>query len=570
MEFQYRNAQQKDSGGTRTRNRLIRSQAPYPLGHGTRRKVMKEGLRHTKTKRKTMEQEELSDRSEEVQLMEAEEPREGELIHEPEDSKMEEVPDHQEATNELKGSGSPDVDNPIGREEVGNSPQGNASAISGGQDGGDDAKRDSAGTEEHKRCFLSCEMCTYPIIEAGEFILERAEIWSKAVYAYQLEVLNKEAWCYSATNPNANRFDVIRAYARALYSESMHLGWAFSPASVQQTESSIDKSSSTNNDGNDDTKRREEKQDDGEEEEEDEEVPVDTAALTPPAASTTEDTKLVRSLPQTTNSSSSATRSIGGAGSDDSEGVDGGGRREQQAEQMEEIEDEEEEAKSAAMAAGEADEKADSSEQREENTNPGEGKGTGGGPSEDVSGSAKIEFFGLIVTRMRPRTLTEAELEALESKRREIRSASYWARKWGALAYIQHEYADAESERVCVVSSDSRLRAVLNMLPTSIASGFFPAVQAMSHTPRLRLEISSIYEAAVQAWVQWRASIQEGSNNGGGNSEEGEGGDDIFDGDGGDYDDDGDDPDVHQNDDNNDDDNDDNDDDDNDDNDDDA
>jgi len=107
-------------------------------------------------------------------------------------------------------------------------------------------------------------------------------------------------------------------------------------------------------------------------------------------------------------------------------------------------------------------------------------------------------------------------------------------------------------------------------LPTSIASGFFPAVQAMSHTPRLRLEISSIYEAAVQAWVQWRASIQEGSNNGGGNSEEGEGGDDIFDGDGGDYDDDGDDPDVHQNDDNNDDDNDDNDDDDNDDNDDDA
>jgi len=411
-----------------------------------------------------MEQEELSDRSEEVQLMEAEEPREGELIHEPEDSKMEEVPDHQEAANELKGSGSPDVDNPIGREEVGNSPQGNASAISGGQDGGDDAKRDSAGTEEHKRCFLSCEMCTYPIIEAGEFILERAEIWSKAVYAYQLEVLNKEAWCYSATNPNANRFDVIRTkpsiidrtvnvsgrptiqhtwfpnYAWQMTSCAAcdaHLGWAFSPASVQQTESSIDKSSSTNNDGNDDTKRREEKQDDGEEEEEDEEVPVDTAALTPPAASTTEDTKLVRSLPQTTNSSSSATRSIGGAGSDDSEGVDGGGRREQQAEQMEEIEDEEEEAKSAAMAAGEADEKADSSEQREENTNPGEGKGTGGGPSEDVSGSAKIEFFGLIVTRMRPRTLTEAELEALESKRREIRSASC---KYGVLVVASVRY----------------------------------------------------------------------------------------------------------------------------------
>jgi hypothetical protein len=35
--------------------------------------------------------------------------------------------------------------------------------------------------------------------------------WGRAVYAYELDVLDREAWCYSATNAHDHRFDVLRS-----------------------------------------------------------------------------------------------------------------------------------------------------------------------------------------------------------------------------------------------------------------------------------------------------------------------------------------------------------------------
>eukprot|EP01004_Peranema_trichophorum_P009705 NODE_8452_length_677_cov_31.944043_g7828_i0.p1 GENE.NODE_8452_length_677_cov_31.944043_g7828_i0~~NODE_8452_length_677_cov_31.944043_g7828_i0.p1 ORF type:complete len:189 (-),score=39.83 NODE_8452_length_677_cov_31.944043_g7828_i0:31-597(-) len=57
---------------------------------------------------------------------------------------------------------------------------------------------------------LSCSSCGFPIVKEEDLIEERIDTWSKVVYAYQLAVLDKEIWCYSATNPSDRRFDVAR------------------------------------------------------------------------------------------------------------------------------------------------------------------------------------------------------------------------------------------------------------------------------------------------------------------------------------------------------------------------
>ena len=46
---------------------------------------------------------------------------------------------------------------------------------------------------------------------------EKAVIMKEAVFCYELDVCGREdVWCYSATNPGANRFDVVRVDAQRL------------------------------------------------------------------------------------------------------------------------------------------------------------------------------------------------------------------------------------------------------------------------------------------------------------------------------------------------------------------
>ena len=59
---------------------------------------------------------------------------------------------------------------------------------------------------------LVCSNCRFPIVlsQSGICPDKFESTMGKAVYAYELDVLDKEAWCYSATNAHDNRFDVIR------------------------------------------------------------------------------------------------------------------------------------------------------------------------------------------------------------------------------------------------------------------------------------------------------------------------------------------------------------------------
>ena len=57
---------------------------------------------------------------------------------------------------------------------------------------------------------LCCESCGTAIAKADELLMDRAAIMDSACFAYELDVLNQEVWAYSATNPGATRFDVIR------------------------------------------------------------------------------------------------------------------------------------------------------------------------------------------------------------------------------------------------------------------------------------------------------------------------------------------------------------------------
>lgn len=63
--------------------------------------------------------------------------------------------------------------------------------------------------------YFTCAACKLPILEESEIIEERAETWKQAVYPYELLLLDRECWCYSATNPGDVRFDVIRVLPTA-------------------------------------------------------------------------------------------------------------------------------------------------------------------------------------------------------------------------------------------------------------------------------------------------------------------------------------------------------------------
>lgn len=65
--------------------------------------------------------------------------------------------------------------------------------------------------EDDELSFFVCQQCRYPIVNDSEIFYDRTEIYTDQVYSYEMEVLvDKSAWCYSATNPGAHRFDVLR------------------------------------------------------------------------------------------------------------------------------------------------------------------------------------------------------------------------------------------------------------------------------------------------------------------------------------------------------------------------
>ncbi|KAH9586367.1 hypothetical protein LSM04_008180 [Trypanosoma melophagium] len=60
---------------------------------------------------------------------------------------------------------------------------------------------------------LRCGACKYPLCLVNDILAHRAhDAWMAHVYAYELDLFtdNTPLWCYSATNPAARRFDIIR------------------------------------------------------------------------------------------------------------------------------------------------------------------------------------------------------------------------------------------------------------------------------------------------------------------------------------------------------------------------
>mmetsp|Transcript_51963 Transcript_51963/g.121675 ORF Transcript_51963/g.121675 Transcript_51963/m.121675 type:complete len:335 (-) Transcript_51963:71-1075(-) len=58
--------------------------------------------------------------------------------------------------------------------------------------------------------WLVCENCGLPLVEQAEVIEEKFVTWNTVVWPYELTVLDRDSWCYSATNPSNARFDIVR------------------------------------------------------------------------------------------------------------------------------------------------------------------------------------------------------------------------------------------------------------------------------------------------------------------------------------------------------------------------
>ena len=54
-----------------------------------------------------------------------------------------------------------------------------------------------------------CDECFAPVAETESIIQERKVTLKEAVYAYELDLLDKPVWSYSVTNPSADKFDVV-------------------------------------------------------------------------------------------------------------------------------------------------------------------------------------------------------------------------------------------------------------------------------------------------------------------------------------------------------------------------
>ncbi|ORC85998.1 uncharacterized protein TM35_000311840 [Trypanosoma theileri] len=62
---------------------------------------------------------------------------------------------------------------------------------------------------------LLCNQCKSPLCSVDDILAHRAsDAWMAQVYAYELDLFNDcgPLWCYSATNPAARRFDIIRCH----------------------------------------------------------------------------------------------------------------------------------------------------------------------------------------------------------------------------------------------------------------------------------------------------------------------------------------------------------------------
>ncbi|KAG9394066.1 putative cereblon [Carpediemonas membranifera] len=57
---------------------------------------------------------------------------------------------------------------------------------------------------------LCCSHCKKVIALADDIIAERHTVLTSNVYPYELEVLGRDIFCYSATNPSDYRFDLMR------------------------------------------------------------------------------------------------------------------------------------------------------------------------------------------------------------------------------------------------------------------------------------------------------------------------------------------------------------------------
>eukprot|EP00760_Papus_ankaliazontas_P034809 PhM_4_TR7501/c0_g1_i1/m.86522 len=62
---------------------------------------------------------------------------------------------------------------------------------------------------------LICSTCQNFMCTFNDIICDRAATWDEQVYAYEMDIETDKnsalsAWCYSATNPSARRFDVVR------------------------------------------------------------------------------------------------------------------------------------------------------------------------------------------------------------------------------------------------------------------------------------------------------------------------------------------------------------------------
>ena len=70
---------------------------------------------------------------------------------------------------------------------------------------------------------LACASCDKPLVLVRDIIDEPAEILKSDVYCYNLDILDGIHTCYSATNPSATRFDVIRFAISPSSHEASHV-----------------------------------------------------------------------------------------------------------------------------------------------------------------------------------------------------------------------------------------------------------------------------------------------------------------------------------------------------------
>ena len=76
-------------------------------------------------------------------------------------------------------------------------------------------------------CLL-CGRCLAVVAAPQHIVRSRHPTLTSSVYCYEIDVLEEECWCYSATNPGDHRFDVVRAR----YGPGAHLV-AHAPAAGQ-------------------------------------------------------------------------------------------------------------------------------------------------------------------------------------------------------------------------------------------------------------------------------------------------------------------------------------------------